>query len=111
MNAYWHSSQLLKCPLPPRIVNQPFLPGPNLPSQIGSRRRLGKHATGQLEQAGRAMEGNAPVILNLEPFKILRQVLLTPFILLRYPIGYAGTRTSGRRRRGAALSQFRRRLG
>ena len=77
---------------------------------MGSRRRLRKYATWQLEQAGRTMEGNAPIILNFEPFEILGQVLVIPFLLFRYLIRDTGTRTRpDRRRRGAPLPLFRRR--
>ena len=60
------------------------------------------------------MEGNAPVILDLEPFKILSQFLLAAFILILYRVTDPGTGTGGRRRcRGTGFPQFRlgRRLG
>lgn len=69
---------------------------------MGSRRRLRERTPRELEQARRAMEGNAPVILDLQPLKVMRQILLAPFLLLLYRKPYTGTGTGAACRGGRA---------
>lgn len=103
--SYWHCSHLFKRPLPPCTIDQSLSTGLEFLGEMRCRCRLIDHSAGQLKQTGRAMERNATVIFDIQPFKFPREILRV--IILRLNSAASARAGLCHGGRGATLASLR----